>query len=97
MINLQPGDGDFMALARYIQHVSDVAKAPFNNIGYDLEQGLAALQSLILPDDEPDVLEEALSRFLIGLDAEALAKEQARVVRSHLDAAGYEIRRKDGA
>ena len=50
-----------LALARLIQEHSDVAKKIVENwtFGSQIHEDLAALQSLILPDEKPDPLVEA--------------------------------------
>lgn len=87
--------GATLAFARYIQQVSDVAKDVIDTLhmgaGGDRISAAAKLQSLILPDDEPtanDVLETSLEKH------GGLVNFASNVI-SDLDAAGYEIKRKD--
>lgn len=89
------------ALARRIQETSDVAKAlsrPITTDDFTCEGPLAlmrrlrsiskALQSLILPDEKPDPLEEALRKFAT---LEGIEQECAKEIRDYLAKRGGRI------
>lgn len=93
-----------IALARVLQEHSDKAReVKLQGMHHGWRQGdptYDILQSLILPDDEPDEVDE-ISRDLLQRIAhgdsehrEWLKRELSRHLR--IVAAGYEIRRKDG-
>lgn len=75
------------AFARFIDHVSEVAKDVSDDIR-PIGVGNSRLDALILPDPEPDVLAEAL-RSRLGLDGDDYAAE----VREYFSDRGYEIRK----
>lgn len=102
-----------VALARVLQEhsdrASDASKVFNHQAGcVSMADGLCTcglenfrrfLAPMILPDDEPDPLEDALSGIVPNLptpkEGESYAKAVAAELREALSAAGYEIRRKD--
>lgn len=79
------------ALARYIQQVSDAARATASNEWHG--QIHASLIPFILPPD-PDPLEEAAHGIWAAMGGKTRG-QAVQALKAELDRAGYEIRKKD--